>query len=494
MPPSSETKIQVLYEIALAIQPKADVESTVEAAVSTYLQKLNCSGAAAFQTHADADGDLTHELVTTLPEQSQFTDSLLVDRDSLPDREDALGSVLPVVEEVEPGTHRYVMELPDFGALVLLRRGQPLDEQTVLSLRELNEKLATACNRVVVQNQYETQYRELFEKAPVMFVLTREEDGELVISDCNRAFVETLGYSREELQGQPLSELYTEESRAALRESGYDEALSGEYGTAERVFRTREGRKITTLVRATPRRDRNGTVVGTTALCVDVTQLKRRNQQLTVLNRILRHNLRNGLTAIMGHLEMAMDRADEQTLDALEQVADRTQSLISIGEIADHFRQTLAETEISTQNLGSAVREMADRAREEYPDATVEISVQPAQVQATTSLRYALWELVDNACEHGGESPRVTLIVEKGDGTASVTVTDDGPGIPEQERQILQKGEETPLDHGSGLGLWLVFWVVDMSGGEISFECDSGTAVKVTFPAAEETLPPQNLQ
>ena len=39
----------------------------------------------------------------------------------------------------------------------------------------------------------------------------REEDGNLAISDCNRAFTETLGYSREELKGQPLSELHTED-------------------------------------------------------------------------------------------------------------------------------------------------------------------------------------------------------------------------------------------------------------------------------------------
>ncbi|MFB6232688.1 MAG: sensor histidine kinase [Haloarculaceae archaeon] len=481
----SETQIQVLYEIALAIRPEADLESTVESAVSTYLQKLNCSAAAVFETGSGPDGDLTHDLVTALPEQSSLTDSLGSVRERLPDDEDRLHADLPLVEELDTDTHRYVMELPEFGVLVLYRRGDPLEEAILLSLGELNEKLATACNRVVVQDQYETQYRELFEEAPVMFALTRDADGGPVVADCNREFASRLGYSREGIRGRPLAEFYTEESRRTLKDEGYDRALAGEFGTEERVFETRDGRKLHTQARATPRRDRRGDVIGTHVLYVDVTKLKRRNQQLTVLNRVLRHNIRNDLTAIEGYLEMAMETADTETRSRLSDVQSRTESLLSTSEVADRIRRTLDRTGRARQDIGEVLGLLADRARMDYPQATIDTAVESVTVQASAALEYALWELIENACEHAGDRPQVDVSVRKNGEVATVTVADDGPGIPEQERRILGQGEETQLDHGSGLGLWLVYWVLENSGGGLDFDCEAGTEVSVALPMAE---------
>ena len=50
----------------------------------------------------------------------------------------------------------------------------------------------------------EERYRSLFEDAPVMYAVTRNQAGSPIILDCNRAFLETLGYTASELIGQPL--------------------------------------------------------------------------------------------------------------------------------------------------------------------------------------------------------------------------------------------------------------------------------------------------
>jgi PAS domain S-box-containing protein len=484
--PSTGEEIQVLYEIALAIGPKADLERTVESAVSTYLQKLNCSAAAVFETRTAPDGTLTYEEVTALPGQSSLTGHTGAVREHLPDTEEDLDSTLPVAESVDADTHRYVMALPEFGVLVLFKRGTPLGESILPSLRELNAKLATACNRVVVQDQYETQYRELFEEAPVMFALTREVDGEPVIEDCNRQFAETLGHDRDQLRNRPLADLYTEESKQTLREHGYDKALAGEFGTAERVLRTREGAGVRTLLRATPRRDRDGTVVGTNALYVDVTELTRRTQQLAVLNRVLRHDLRNGLTSIKGHLDIAMEEADDEVRDLLWRIDERTESLLSTAEVADRVRSAFDETDFARQDLGARVDTLVERVREEFPEASLTVSTESVPARAACSLDYALWELLENACEHAGDAPSVDVSVRRDGDTGVVTVTDDGPGIPEREQRILREGVETQLDHGSGLGLWLVHWVVETSGGELAFDCADGTDVTVRLPVAED--------
>jgi PAS domain S-box-containing protein len=143
------------------------------------------------------------------------------------------------------------------------------DEQALLA--QLGETVGHAHHRVSVQERYEDQYRDLFEQAPVMFTFTRAEEGGPIIEDCNRQFAEKLGYERDELRGRPLADVYTEESRRALLdEEGYERALSGEFVREERTFRTRDGTELTTLLRATPRRDQSGELVGTHALFVDV--------------------------------------------------------------------------------------------------------------------------------------------------------------------------------------------------------------------------------
>jgi sensor histidine kinase regulating citrate/malate metabolism len=70
------------------------------------------------------------------------------------------------------------------------------------------------------------------------------------------------------------------------------------------------------------------------------------------------------------------------------------------------------------------------------------------------------------------------------DGWVEITVADDGPGIDPAEYDVLDRGTETPLRHGSGIGLWIVKWGVDHLGGRISFDerDPAGTLVTVAVP------------
>ncbi len=144
------------------------------------------------------------------------------------------------------------------------------------SLAALGDSIADAYRRVRARESYETQYRELFEDAPVMIALTRDGEDGPIIEEVNRRFADRLGYEREELSGRPLSGVYAPESaRRLLEEGGYDRALSSEFATQERRLIARDGRQLTTLLQASPRRRTDGEVVGTIALYVDVTDRRR---------------------------------------------------------------------------------------------------------------------------------------------------------------------------------------------------------------------------
>ena len=127
----------------------------------------------------------------------------------------------------------------------------------------------------------ERRYRALFEEAPVMYVITSNNDGTPIIADCNNMFVSTLGYSRAEVAQQPLAEFYTSASRSELLDGGgYQRALRGNFTTEERELLTRDGRVIRTLLRAIPEIDSHGKVRGTRAMFVDITERKRMEELL----------------------------------------------------------------------------------------------------------------------------------------------------------------------------------------------------------------------
>ena len=154
------------------------------------------------------------------------------------------------------------------------RTGAFDDAETAL-LSDLGETIAQAFHRIRLHKRYEAQYRELFEDAPVMIALTEDTATGPVVEDCNRRFAAKVGWSRDELRGRPLADVYTDEATKRLEQGGYERALAGEFVTAERTLRTRSGERLETLLQATPRRNPDGDIVGTHALYVDMTERKR---------------------------------------------------------------------------------------------------------------------------------------------------------------------------------------------------------------------------
>jgi signal transduction histidine kinase len=115
----------------------------------------------------------------------------------------------------------------------------------------------------------------------------------------------------------------------------------------------------------------------------------------------------------------------------------------------------------------------------------------PADLSVRTDpavLAVVFENLIENAVEHNdADAPVVTVrSVDVDDGTVAVEVEDNGPGVPDHELDVLDATEETALEHGSGLGLWIVKWGVASLGGTVAFDIsDTGTTARVSLPAAE---------
>ena len=249
-------------------------------------------------------------------------------------------------------------------------------------------------------------------------------------------------------------------------------------------------------VSETPLSDFRGDAVGRFVHLRDVTELRvlrERDQRLSVLNRLLRHNLRNELAVVIGEAEVLDAKLSGEERERVRTIDEAAERLIDMGQKAVHVEKTVGPGRPVTGPLDvvpvvSAVASNLDAA---HADATVEVDA-PEAAWATAAdqqlLEVALENLGENAVEHNpDESPSVEFRVECGEETVSVSVADDGPGIPEEERTAIARERETQMAHASGLGLWLVRWIVEASDGELSFESrdPAGSVVTIALARAE---------
>ena len=321
-----------------------------------------------------------------------------------------------------------------------------------------------------------------------MYVLTRERDGCGIVERCNERFVDTLGYDREELLGDPITAVYTPESAAAAREGGYQRALEDEFTSESRELVRADGTVVHTLLRAVPRRE-DGAVVGTRALFVDVTTREQRRQQAELLNRVLRHNLRNDMTVILGHASLLTADLDGDHGDSAATIRDTARRWDRLIDKVQQVRQVATvDPDWERSDLASVLDGLERRLAETYPDATITV-LHPESGVATVrpEIELALAELCENALDHAThETPAVAVAVSTRSGPwIELTVVDDGPPIPDSELVPIEAGETTPLLHATGLGLWTVRMAVDRVGGDVELVVndDHGTAITIRYPA-----------
>ena len=234
----------------------------------------------------------------------------------------------------------------------------------------------------------------------------------------------------------------------------------------------------------------DGELTGTVAICRDVTDLDSRTRQLKVFDNILRHNIRNDVNVIRGRGRQLQDELDGELKAVADVIVKRANGLLTTSEKSRKITDGLSNPrEPVPVDVGQIVWELAEEIAEDWPDAAIDISG-PAQlvVSASDSIDVAIEELLINAVVHNNsDEPRVTVDLVVDEPRCILRVRDNGPGIPEFDRNVLESGGaiET-LSHGSGLGLWLVYWTITRSGGEICVDDreSDGTEITIRLPLA----------
>jgi PAS domain S-box-containing protein len=221
-----------------------------------------------------------------------------------------------------------------------------------------------------------------------------------------------------------------------------------------------------------------GEEIGKTLVFNDITSERTRQQRVTVLNRVLRHNLRNELNAIRGYVNL-LGEASVEKEDIIGEVNTLIDDLNTTGTKAQRIEKVLSLPSFTRKKtpLQDIVMQATQNVMLSNQSLTVNIPTNVSTHVNKGVLEILITEALRNAVEHA-EATEIQISYEEG----AIHITDNGVGIPNEELTAIRNVTETELNHGSGLGLWLIKWGADTFNGTATFTSDNETTVTITLP------------
>ena len=313
-----------------------------------------------------------------------------------------------------------------------------------------------------------------------------EPDGTVI--EGNDAALAFGGFERSDVVGTPFQEVswwtHSDAVHTQVRDA-VQRAAGGEFVRYETDVRGGDG-LATIDFSVKPVTNEDGEVSLLVVEGRDVTTQNQHRRHLEVMQRVMRHNMRNDLTKMRGWTELMAEEtdADKRTeqFEIMERILDKwdamTEKMKQIRDALDSRQGRKAKREV-----GVLVEAAVAPVREEYAGATVVTDVPDAGSPVPVKLLNAVRELVENAAKASTKAVIEVEVDRSADGWTEVFVRDDGPGMPDMEASVLETGEESPLNHGQGLGLWMVRMIVTQVGGDASVESTGdGTEVCLRLP------------
>lgn len=176
-------QLQIFYEIAMNIGTSLDLHQMLKTSLRVYLRNLNCFSGIVFKTMDEPDGRIRFSQVMSLPRNAanhilckQALNEIpqVLDKTSF----DEFIKKTPIVAEPNKDQSYYIMNLPGFGLLLLIKNGEVFQKPILKSLKQLNQKLAGSCI-TCVQNETISQINHQLMDEIAVRKTTEEELKEL---------------------------------------------------------------------------------------------------------------------------------------------------------------------------------------------------------------------------------------------------------------------------------------------------------------------------
>lgn len=225
--------------------------------------------------------------------------------------------------------------------------------------------------------------------------------------------------------------------------------------------------------------------------------------EVEILNRVLRHDIRNDLNVMLGWAEILEAHVDASGIEYLDRITHSGRHIVELTEVAHDIAEQIAsggEPDLVPVDLNEVLTEEVYTRQELFDAATIERLDAPetdTAVWANEMLSSVFRNLINNAVQHNdSDAPTVEITVDRRADSVVVSIADDGPGLPTDLRErIFDEGFKGLDSTGTGLGLYLVHSLVDAYGGAVWIEDNEprGSIFAVELRIAEAPTPPRDI-
>jgi len=377
----------------------------------------------------------------------------------------------------------------------------------------------------------QARYQDLFDNAPDLFVVVDAISAKII--ECNQTVARALGYTKEDLLGRDILDLYHPDSLDGARRAFRSFVETGEVRAAELQLRRKDGSRIDVTLNVSAVRDEHGVVVSSRLVWRDVSEQKKAEEErrrleekmeqaqklegLGLLAGGIAHDFNNLLTGILGHAGLA--------LAELSPVTPARENIHRI-EAAARRASELCDQMLAYSGRGGFVIEPIDLnqvVKEMVPLLTASISKKariryelcedlPAVKGDITQIRQLVMNLVTNASDAIADETGVITVAS---GTIQcdrryldavslreplaegnyvfLEVADTGCGMDEETRRKIFDPFFTTKFTGRGLGLAAVLGILSGHHGAVDVQSEPGrgTRFKLLLPvlADSEQMP-----
>ncbi|MFO8050789.1 MAG: PAS domain S-box protein [Thermoplasmatota archaeon] len=324
-----------------------------------------------------------------------------------------------------------------------------------------------------------TYLETLIDTAPEGIVMTDRSNSVLLVND---EFINTFGYTRDELLGRKVDELISPEDLREESERFTETVLNGESISVETRRVRKDGNTLHVSLKAKPI-FHDGEQVANYAIYRDISGRKENEEHIRTLNdtlksitKILRHDILNDLMIIKQSFQLSsLDGKDRSEM--ITACVDRSVALIN--------RMRDFETS-AIQGKNSGICRIDDLVEEILKGSDLKYEIEKRSVfSVENGLHTVVQNLVVNSINHGKADEIHVLLDENEDGRV-IEVADNGVGIPREIRErIFDQGFHHGDSGGTGMGLFLTRSMVEGMGGTIEYRenVPKGAVFRIELPA-----------